>query len=140
MNENGQLSKCEHLKLEAYRSLDQWNDHDARVLFPFDAGIVVLLVFIIRSGNLPFNPILASLFGIGIIVCWLSLATRSYRRMIHRYCLMKNIEKCLGFSAHRAISSFIDSSFLQKHIKFVYLRWFIGIPFLLVFLHRICKC
>lgn len=37
------LSRYEHLQLEVYRSLDPWNDHEARVLFPVDVGHIYLM-------------------------------------------------------------------------------------------------
>lgn len=41
--EKDDLTRCNYLQLEAYRTLDRWNDHDARILLPFDGVILVLL-------------------------------------------------------------------------------------------------
>ena len=137
-NENDPLSKCEHLKLEAYRSLDRWADHEARSLYPFDAGILVFVTAVMIDDFHPFDTGL--LFCMFIISAWFALALRSYFRIKARYCLMKQIERCLGFRAHIAISSFINSSSLQK-IQFVQLRFVIWLGFLVAFGYKIYqKC
>ena len=107
------LSCYEHLQLEAYRSLDRWNDHEARIVFIFDGVVLLFLSVTIFKDKDTCDALMDTLLtGIGmfLILWWLALSKRSFDRIKKRYVLMRNIERLLGFRAHRAVHEFVESS------------------------------
>ena len=125
---NDSLSRRDQLQLEAYRSLNLWNDHDGKILLTFDTVMLAFVAAMLFAED-RFNtmPWWAFVVGIVVVVMWFLLALRTYNRMKERYVLMRAIEGKLGFRAHIAIFSIIESSrFLQK-IRFLTFRCVIAL-------------
>ena len=140
-NEKGSLSRCDHLQIEAYRTLNLWNMHDGRAVMAFDAGAIA---FVIASFTRLFDsngPVWWAwcLIVFSVIVLWFIFAYKYAKRSDHRFKLMRNIECHLDISAISALNEFIQSNRAQKHIKFEYMRWLILGVVLVTIICRICR-
>lgn len=124
-NEKDSLSRWDHLQIEAYRTHNQWNDHDGKNMMLMDAilgAIAAALLF--RNPNIlntELLRVLATLFLLVMLFMWGVLYWKFSKRMHFRYDTMRDIEGKLGFRAHKDIKAYIDTHPIQQW-KFFWVR------------------
>lgn len=125
-NEKDSLSRCDHLQLEAYRTHNQWNDHDGKNMIGMDAIVAAVAAgFLFRASETLDTialKVLATVFLSLILIMWALLYFKFSRRMNFRYKRMRAIECNVGFHAHREVKSYIDTHCLQKLVMFFWVR------------------
>ena len=125
MSRKDSLSRRDHLRIEAYRTHNLWNDHDGKNMMLMDAILgAVAAALLFRSPDI-LNTLLlkgvATLFLALMLIMWGVLYCKFSSRMIFRYEKMRAIEGKLDFRAHKDIKAYIDTHCLQK-IKFSWVR------------------
>ena len=85
-NTKDSLSRCDHLRLEAYRTHNQWNDHDGKNMMLMDAilgAIAAALLFRDLSTilNTCLLKLVASLVLLAMIGVWSYFYVRFSQRM-----------------------------------------------------------
>ena len=123
MNTKDLLSRKDHLQIEAYRTHNQWNDHDGKNMMLMDVilgAIAAALLFrdLTTILNTALQKVVATLFLFFLLFMWGVLYWKFSKRMGFRYNKMRTIEGSLGFRCHKDIKTYIDTHCLQKKIKF----------------------
>ena len=146
-NTKDSLSRCDHLRLEAYRTHNQWNDHDGKNMMLMDAilgAIAAALLFRDLSTilNTCLLKLVASLVLLAMIGVWSYFYVRFSQRMEFRYNTMRDIEGKLGFRAHKEIETFISKNWLQqmklRDVRILLTVLLLGVVIVLLWLNKQC--
>ena len=100
------MTEEQEMTLEGYKDLSAWNQRDAQTVVSFDkiflpASIGACVLSLAKEPSLFIYVYAGSLL---LLTFWVFLSWRYRQRIADRFCIMKTIERRLGFEAHLLIS------------------------------------
>ena len=125
MSRNDSLSRDDHLQIEAYRTHNQWNDHDGKNMMVLDVIVATVAAALLFRGPDILPTTMQKWIGTGLLVImmvmWWGFYYKFSERMDFRYNKMRTIEGSLGFRCHKEIKTFISQHWLQRR-RFLWAR------------------
>ena len=93
------------MTLEGYKNLSAWNDRDVQTLSSYDKIFLPVVITGWAISFTKFSPSFLFVYigGAILLTFWILLSQRYAQRTRQRFCIMGEMECCLGFRAHKAI-------------------------------------